>query len=214
MDDPTLPGQRTSTRERRTITSVAAVLTILGTLVLISGLTNLVQTPAIRAAASRTAGLPGPLNPLSSLPPSFALSFVVTQNWLTMVLVQFVFAAVALTIGVGLLRQRSWSRVCLEGISWLGAIPLAIPVVWVARWIVATPTAPLMGLRAGLQTLPDGVGQPVATIIQLFVAAPLPFLAWTPAGVLIGTVISVAVPLTCVILIVFLHRSREGLRSW
>jgi len=210
VEDPTLPSQRPSTRERRTITSVAAILTILGALMVISGLTNLVQTPAMRAAASRTAGFPGPLNPLSGLPPSIALTFMVTQNWLTMVLIQFVFAAVALTIGIGLFRQRSWSRVCLESLSWLGAIFLAIPVVWVARWMVATPTAPLLGLRAGLQTLPSGVGQPVATLIQLFVAAPLPFLAWTPAGVFIGTVVSIVVPLACVLLIVLLRRSRDG----
>jgi hypothetical protein len=41
-------------------------------------------------------------------------------------------------------------RVSLEGLSRLGAILLVIPVVWVVRWIVATPTAPLLGLRAGL----------------------------------------------------------------
>ena len=54
------------------------------------------------------------------------------------------------------------------------SILLAVPVVWVARWVAVTPTAPLLGLRAGLETLPSGVGQPVATLLQLFVAAPLP----------------------------------------
>lgn len=168
----------------------------------------MVQTPAIQAAARRTAGFPGPLNPLNTLPPSIALTFVVTQNWLPMVLIQFVLAVVVLTTGVGLFRLRSWSRVCLEGLSWLGAVLLAIPVGWVARWMVATPTAPLLGLQAGLETLPSGVGQLVATLIQLFDAAPLPFLAWTPAGVFHGTVVSVAAPLACALVIVLLRRSR------
>jgi hypothetical protein len=184
--------------------SIAGIVTILGILMVISGLANLVQTPAIRASASHTA-IPGPL---SSLPPFITLIFVVTQNWLTMVLVQFGFAAIALTTGVGLYRRRSWSLASLEGLSWVGAMLLAIPFVWVARWMIATPTAPLLGLRAGLQTLPSGVGQPVATLLQLFFAAPLPLLAWTPTGIFIGTVASVAVPIACVILIVLLRRSR------
>ena len=212
MEDPTFSSQGPSALARRIIMSIAVVVTILGILMLISGLVNLIQTPAIRAAARHTADFPGPLNPLSSLPPSIAiaLTFVVTQNWLTMVLVQFGFAAIALTTGVGLCRRHSWSRVSLEGLSWVGAILLAIPVAWVARWMIATPTEPLLGFRGGLQTLPSGVGQPVATLIQLFVAAPLPLLAWTPTGVFIGTVASVAVPIACVILIVFLRRSREA----
>ena len=89
------------------------------------------------------------------------------------------------------------------------SILLAVPVVWVARWVAVTPTAPLLGLRAGLETLPSGVGQPVATLLQLFVAAPLPLLAWTPFGLVVGTTASVAVPLGCVSLIVLRRRSRE-----
>jgi len=208
VENLTPPSQGlSSAHKRRTITRIALGVTILGILTFISGLANLVQTPAIRAAASQTAGLSVPL---SSLPPFVALTFVVTQNWLTMVLVQFGFAATVLTIGIGLYRRRPWSRISLESVSWVGAFLLAIPVLWVAPWMVATPAAPLLGLRAGLQTLPDGVGQLVATLIQLFVAAPLPLIALTPWGVFIGAVASVAVPIACVALIVFLRRSREA----
>jgi hypothetical protein len=191
----------------RTITGIAAVVTILGILMAIAGLINLAQTPQMRAVASHRAGSVD-LNPLQQPFNLITLIFVVTQNWLTIVLVQFAFAALTLTIGVGLYRRRPWSRASLEGLGWAGAMLLAVPVVWVARWMIAAPTAPLTGLLAGLQTLPSG--QPVAFLLLLLVAAPLPLLALLPIGAFIGTVASVAVPIACVILIVLLRRSREA----
>jgi len=196
-------------REHRTITGIAAVLTIFGILMAISGLINLAQLAQMRAVARHSGGsddfslLQQPFNLLT-------LISVVTQNWLTMVLVQCGFAALTLTIGVGLYRRRPWSRVSVEGLGWAGAMLLAVPVAWLACWMIATPTAPLMGLLAGLQTLPSGVGQPVALLLLLLVAAPLPLLALLPIGAFIGTVASVAVPIACAIFIVLLRRSREA----
>lgn len=193
-----------SSRDLRLIARIARIVTVLGVAMLISAFVNLAQAPAVRAMARGTIGFPAQL---SDLPPFLAFTFLVTQNWLLMVVIQFILAAVVLTAGVGLLRQRHWGRLILEGLSWMGLLLLAAPAIWIARWTLSTPNARILGLEAGLQTLPSAVGRPVTMAIQLFVAAPLPFFAWTPAADFLGAVASVGVPIACGFLIAFLRRS-------
>jgi len=86
----------------------------------------------------------------------------------------------------------------------------------------------MLGLKAGLQTVSSGVGQPVATVIQLFVGGPAELgwwlllktgmiqpattgpslFAWTPIGVLLGTLASIGIPVVSIVLIAALRQRR------
>ena len=142
-------------KARRTILAVGTVVIVLGAAVLISGLTNLAIAPAMAAARSQTPAFPVPLSALLS---SIGIVILITQNWPIWVAVQLAFATTALAAGVAFLRRCSWARIVVEGLSWVGVALLAIPVVWTARWVLATPTDRMRGLLAGLQTLPSGGG--------------------------------------------------------
>ena len=211
--------------QQRIIVTVGTAVVALGAALLVGGIANLAVAPAIVSAARQTLPFPGRL---SDLPASFALAFLVTQNWLMMVGLQLVCSAITLTAGIGLLRRRRWARIIVEGLGWIGAAFLAVPVVWVVRWVLATPTDRMLGLKAGLQTVSSGVGQPVATVIQLFVGGPAELgwwlllktgmiqpattgpslFAWTPIGVLLGTLASIGIPVVSIVLIAALRQRR------
>jgi len=212
-----------STWERWSIVAIGATVIVLGTAVLIGGLTNLAIAPAMAAARRQTADFPIPLSALHS---PMMIAVWITQHWPSWVAAQLVFAALTLTAGVAFLRRRSWARIAVESLGWVGVSFLAIPVVWIARWVLATPTDRLQGFGAGLQTLPSGVGQPVATVVLLFfggpgewgrlllawigVVDPTPAIdrifAWTPMGILLATVASLGIPVIAMGLVVLLRR--------
>jgi hypothetical protein len=213
---------------RWTIVVVGTAVITLGTAVLVSGLGNLAIAPAMAGA-----GGPFPI-PLSSLPSSMAIAVLITQNWLTWVGGQFAFAAIMLATGIAFLRRRAWAWVLVQGLNWVGATLLVVPIAWVARWVLAAPTDRILGLRAGLQNIPSGVGQPIATVLQLLVGGPFEWgwrllgqigvvdqspatetiFAWTPAGTVVGTIASLGIPAAAVGLIVLLRRPgmREAFR--
>jgi hypothetical protein len=210
--------------ERRTIVAIGTVVIVLGAAVLIGGLTNLAVAPAMAAARRHVADFPVPLSTLHS---PLGIAVLITQNWPIWVAAQLGFAAVALAAGVAFLRQCAWARIVVEGLGWVGVALFTIPVVWIARWVLATPTDRVEGLRAGLQTLPSGVGQPVATLLLLFFGGPSEWgrsflgwigmvepmtpaiqtlFAWTPTGIFVATVATLGIPAAAVGLIVLLRR--------
>jgi len=209
--------------ERRTIVAIGTVVIVLGATVLIGGLTNLAIAPAMAATRRQVADFPVPLSALHS---PLAIAVLITQNWPIWVAAQLGFAAVALAAGVAFLRRRSWARIAVEGLGWVGVSFFAIPVVWIARWVLATPTDRLQGFGAGLQTLPSGVGQPVATVLLFFFGGPSEWgrlllarigvvdttpaidriFAWTPMGIFLATVASLGIPVIAIGLVVLLRR--------
>ena len=215
-------------RHRWTIIAVGTVAIALGAAVLVSGLGNLAIAPVMADASGpeRSFSIP-----LSGLSPALAIAVVVTQNWLMWVVGQLALAATLLATGVAFLRGRAWAFVVVEILGWVGAALLVVPIAWITRWILATPTDRLLGLRAGLQTIPSGVGQPIATVLQLLVGGPVEWawmllgriglvdptpatetiFAWTSAGIIAGTVASVGIPVAALCLIVVLRQ--PGLRG-
>src|SRR5437879_20779 len=138
-------------RERRTAVAVGTGMIVLGAEVLVAGIVNLAMAPAMAAARGNTLGFP---IPLSRLPPWMAIGVLATQNWLSFVAIQLAFGAIVLVAGIGFLRWRSWARGIVEGLGWIGTAPLAVTVLWVGRSILRSPSDHLLGLRAGLETLP------------------------------------------------------------
>jgi len=203
--------------------SVGTAVITLGTAVLMTGLGNLAIAPAMAGAEGPARPFPVPL---SGLPPAIATAVLITQNWLTWVAGQLAFAVTMLAAGIAFLGRRAWARVVVEGLGWVGAALLVVPIVWIARWVLATPTDRILGLRVGLQTIPSGVGQPIATVLQLLVGGPFEWgwrllgqirvvdltpatetiFAWTPTGIVVGTVASLGIPAAAVGLIVLLRR--------
>jgi len=208
---------------RRIIVAIGTIVIVLGAAVLIGGLTNLAIAPAMAASRREVADFPVPLSALHS---PIMIAVWITQHWPSWVAAQLVFAPFTLTAGVAFLRRRSWARIVVEGLGWVGVGFFAIPVVWIARWVLATPTDRLQGFGAGLQTLPSGVGQPVATVLLLFfggpgewgrlllaligVVDPTPAIdrifAWTPMGTFLATVASLGIPVIAMGLVVLLRR--------
>jgi hypothetical protein len=212
-----------STWDRWSVVVIGAVVIVLGTAALIGGLTNLAIAPAMAAARRQIAEFPVPLGALHS---PLAIAVWITQHWPSWVAAQLVFATITLTAGVAFLRRRPWARIAVEGLGWVGVSLFAIPIVWVARWVLATPTDRLQGFGAGLQTLPSGVGQPVATVLLLFfggpgewgrlllarmgVVDPTPAIdrifVWTPMGSILATCASLGIPVIAMGLVVLLRR--------
>jgi len=212
-----------SSWERWSIVVIGAVVIVLGAAALMGGLTNLAIASAMAAARQQTADFPIPLSALHS---PMMIAVWITQHWPSWVAAQLVFAAITLTAGVAFLRRRSWARIAVEGLGWVGVSFFAIPVVWIARWVLAMPTDRLQGFGAGLQTLPSGVGQPVATVLLLFFAGPGEWgrlllawigvvdptpaidriFAWTPMGTFLATVASLGIPVIAMGLVVLLRR--------
>ncbi len=116
----------------------------------------------------------GPLPPASGdMPADFKTISYLFQYFGVFILLQGVFALIAIWAGVSLLRLKRWARTTIEVLSWIALLyTVGFGIFWVYMWISMTNTMPQHG--GPIDSGPfQWLGAAMGTIITAIFAVPL-----------------------------------------